>query len=135
MDVTVTLTDRTQRYAASLTPALSAAVRAATFGIEARAKVNIQTGPKSGRKYRRGKKWHRASAKGEAPATDSGTLVNSIRGRMDSPLEGSVTVGAAYGARLENGLDRPFLSPALEAVKPAFEAAIAAVLAGGEARR
>lgn len=38
----------------------------------------IQRGPKTGRIYRRGNVVHQASKKGEAPATDTGRLANSI---------------------------------------------------------
>ena len=130
MDVSFTLTDNATPYAASMLPRLSAVVRAATFQVEAHAKTAIQTGTKTGRVYKRKRRTHRASAKGEAPATDTGVLVNSIRGKMDTPggLSGTVDVGAMYGAILEP--DRPFMAPAAAAVNPGFVAAVSAVMEG-----
>lgn len=130
MDVTYRLDDRITGYTHAFVPKLSAVVRKTTFDIEAGAKTAIQTGAKTGRTYKRGKRGrvHRASAKGQAPATDSGGLVNSIQSGFDSSLSGEVSVGAEYGAILEP--DRPFLYPAAEAVNPAFQAAIRAILEG-----
>lgn len=82
----------------------------------------IQQGTKSGRIYVRGGIRHQASAPGEAPATDTGNLVRSIR--VDhQPASGraSVVVGAEYGAELEFGTrkmaPRPFLRPAVANVR------------------
>lgn len=106
---------------------LSVAVRAAALGIERAAKLSIMTGPKTGRLTRSkkpGGKPHRASAPGEAPATDTGTLVNSIQARSFSRLEWWVTVGAEYGAGLEYGRarvePRPFMRPAAAKIGPLF---------------
>lgn len=97
----------------------------AAHDVEARAKVAIQTGAKTGRMYGR----HQASAPGEAPATDTGHLVNSIH--VDAgpgELAAEVVVGAEYGAYLEFGTTdmapRPFLGPAVEAARPGFVAAV-----------
>ncbi|MBC8142942.1 MAG: hypothetical protein H7Y38_16075 [Armatimonadetes bacterium] len=151
MDVTYRLDDRITGYTDALVPKLSAVVRKTTFDIEAGAKTAVQTGAKTGRVYKRfGERkiktrrlksgdfaitsvsrpftLHQASKAGEAPATDSGGLVNSIQSGFDSSLSGTVSVGAEYGAILEP--DRPFLLPAAEATMPAFQAAIAAILEG-----
>jgi hypothetical protein len=40
--------------------------------------IELMQMPKSGRTYKRGSKSHQASAPGEAPAIDTGNLVNSI---------------------------------------------------------
>lgn len=74
--------------------------------------------PKTGRVYYRRGVEHVASAPGEAPASDTGRLVNSIRTVYDfSSMTGQVVVSAAYGAHLEFGTQkmapRPFLRPAL----------------------
>ena len=86
--------------------------------------------PKTGRKYRRGKKIHQASAPGEAPAVDYGELLRSIvfdvrKMEVEIGSEG----GAPYAEYLETGTfkvtgesitptaliePRPFLNPAVE---------------------
>lgn len=90
-------------------------VRKVTFGIETGGKLAIQTSPASGNIYPRGKSvFHQASAPGEAPATDTGFLVNSIQSFFESDVVGVVEVGAIYGSILEEKLDRPFMSTAIE---------------------
>lgn len=89
----------------------------ATEAVRTEAIRLIVYGEKTGRMY--GK--HRASAPGEAPASDTGYLVNSIRTRYDVvALTGTVVVGAEYGRFLEFGTQnmepRPFLRPALDTV-------------------
>ena len=87
--------------------------------VEKEAKKSILSGKKSGREYTRGSVTHRASAPGQAPASDTGRLANSINGDLE-PRKGSafVRVAAKYGKPLEFGTSkfaaRPFLFPALE---------------------
>ncbi len=98
-------------------------------------------GQRTGRKYKRGKKWHYASIKGETPAIDTGRLWNSITHRLSTDT-GRATIGnpvpenkaddgikaprsrkkviiGVVGSNVEYALDletakkRPFLSPAL----------------------
>ena len=96
--------------------------------IQARAQMAIMNPPKSGRIYRRGNVAHQASAPGEAPATDTGNLVNSAYTKKlaDADYETGFTV--EYAAPLEFGTakiePRPYLRPAVEAVRKAFIAAI-----------
>ena len=96
--------------------------------IQARAQMAIMNPPKSGRIYRRGNVAHQASRRGEAPATDTGNLVNSAYTKKlgDSDYETGFT--AEYAAALEFGTakiePRPYLRPAVEAVKKAFLDAI-----------
>lgn len=114
----------------------------------------IQTGPKTGRVYRRRGVTHRASAPGEAPASDSGqlagssvirhnvqqlTAVASWAKRYARPLE----LGSAYtlgvpgsgagqpdAAQLELGTQklepRPFARPALANTRQAIQDRVAA---------
>ncbi len=93
--------------------------------IETRAKVKIQSVPKTGRIYRRGKIEHQASAPGEPPATDMGNLVNSIASDRVKPLLHEVTVGAEYGAYLEYGTvrmaPRPFFKPSFDEERDDFQ--------------
>lgn len=57
---------------------------------------------------------HRASAKGEAPASDTGNLANSVRIRESTGLKATVNFNANYAGYLEDDLDRPFIQPAYE---------------------
>jgi HK97 gp10 family phage protein len=115
--------------------------------VEAKAKKSIASGGKTGRIYNRRKSggfigsavsfssgraekegsfrdgYHRASAPGEAPASDTGRLINSINASMDSTQADSAIVVAGsgivkYAAMLEFGTTkiaaRPFFFPALE---------------------
>lgn len=81
--------------------------------------LSIAQGSKSGRVYARGNVTHRASAAGEAPATDTGYLVSNINLVMDADGLGCVVDSRAdYSSHLEFGTSkmaaRPFLQPALE---------------------
>lgn len=77
---------------------------------------------------------HTASAPGEAPAVDTGNLMNSVSHTMTGTTVGEVAVGAEYGAFLELGTSRmaprPYLGPATDKVKPAFERALGQVFNG-----
>ena len=115
-----------------------AAQRALYLGglqIEAEAKKSIAGGGKSGKVYHRGKVSHTASAPGEAPATDTGRLVNSIH--TDRSSDGNtvtVSVDAKYGAPLEFGsvhmAARPFLLPALRKATPDIEKSVGMAIKG-----
>lgn len=88
-------------------------------------------------------KVHQASAPGEAPASDEGNLAGTIEIERTGPLSADVTVPADYAATLEFGTvkagvkhettiePRPFLAPAVEAVRPAFEALVALAVKKG----
>lgn len=88
------------------------------FGIEAHIKTEMAA-PKSGREYGN----HVASAPGEAPAIDTGLLVNSIQVEADG-LAAVVGTNAEYAPVLEFGgvhiTPRPFFGPAFDAAKPEF---------------
>ena len=91
----------------------------------------IQTGPKTGRVYRRRGVSHQASAPGEAPASDTGALVQRSSTRYEpNDLRGVVSFHAAYAALLEFGTTRmeprPFLRPALVASRDQILADVAA---------
>lgn len=79
--------------------------------------VDLLSQKGSGRTYRRGGTVHQASAPGEPPALDTGTLRRSTSFEVRpsaNGAEGRVTVSAAYAANLEFGTarirPRPFLS-------------------------
>lgn len=78
--------------------------------------------PKTGRIYPRRGIEHQASAPGEAPASDTGRLVNSIRTSYDvAKLTAYISADANYAGYLEFGTQkmepRPFLRPALANVR------------------
>ena len=97
----------------------------AAKNIETRAKIKIQSPPKTGRIYRHGKVEHQASAPGEAPATDTGNLVNSIASDRVRPMLHEVTVGAEYSSCLEYGTSRmaprPFFRPSFDEERDGFK--------------
>jgi HK97 gp10 family phage protein len=81
------------------------------------AKESMQ-GPKSGRLYKvsRTGKLHRASAPGQAPAIDTGNLVNSIQHEQVGSEDARVFTHVEYAPYLEFGTarmaPRPFMTPA-----------------------
>lgn len=87
--------------------------------------------PKTGRIYRRRGVEHQASAPGEAPASDTGTLVSRIATDYAdlSRLVARVGAHTEYAAHLEFGTSRmeprPFMRPALATVSPKIEDYIA----------
>lgn len=86
------------------------------------AKKSILQGKKTGRVYKRRTVTHQASAPGEAPASDTGRLVNSIASYLVRNSKYVViTAGrglAKYAVMLEHGTrkiaPRPFFFPAVE---------------------
>ena len=85
--------------------------------------------PKTGRRYKRGKKWHIASSPGNAPAVDRGGLIRNIimnegwdfvQVKADTPYAMALEKGATYkdGRTM---LPRPFFEPAVEAETPRIE--------------
>lgn len=90
------------------------ALKKAAVLVQGTAVLKVQRGPKTGIQYGD----HRASAPGEAPATDSGNLARNIGIEVDvDRKEASVISRAAYSAALEFGtndgklLPRPFMQP------------------------
>jgi hypothetical protein len=107
----------------------SRVIKKVTYDVQATIVTRIQTGPKTGRLYRRRDKktgrirLHRASAPGESPATDHGFLIGSVQvPPFVDPLVGEILVSADYAAYLEQGAPRahleprPFIRPAIEDV-------------------
>ena len=91
---------------------------------------SIQTGAKSGRIYEKynPRRTHRASAPGQAPASDTGNLVRNIAVKMESRDQVAVVSSAPYSQFLEFGtskmLPRPFLFPATEKSRPKIAQAV-----------
>lgn len=76
-------------------------------------------GPKTGRIYRvsRTGKLHQASAPGQAPAIDTGNLVNSLQHERVGEEDARTFTNTEYAAHLEFGTakmaPRPFMVPAM----------------------
>ena len=73
-----------------------------------------------------GYNFHRASAKGQSPAVESGGLVNSIQSQRAKPLHNIVKVGKVYGVILDDKqrLDRPFFTVTVKNFREKFKANI-----------
>lgn len=64
----------------------------------------VSRGGGGGRTYRRGRgRYHRASAPGEYPATDTGRLVGSVNYQMYGPREGALFSDLEYARYLREG--------------------------------
>ena len=91
--------------------------------IRGEAVKSIQSGAKSGIVYEKynPRRTHRASAPGQAPASDTGNLVSKITIRQDGKDKTNVESNADYSAFLEYGTSkmepRPFMLPAFEKSK------------------
>jgi HK97 gp10 family phage protein len=98
--------------------------------IRGEAVKSIQSGAKSGIVYEKynPRRTHRASAPGEAPASDTGNLVSKIKVKQKSKNIVFVESNANYSAFLEYGTSkmqpRPFMFPAFEKSKKPIEKAV-----------
>lgn len=102
----------------------SPVIRAMASGIVGEMK-RLMSLPKTGRAYRRGRTAiHIASAPGEAPAPDFGTLTTSINLEMENDLRAKISINAEYAAYLEYGTrfmkPRPYVTPAIDKVRTQF---------------
>lgn len=124
-----------RRINATAEDVVNDAAKETVVAIRARAIKSIQRGPASGTIYpaipgRRGSP-HQASAPGQAPQSDTGTLANSAKWERDA--QGYV-VGTSikYGLWLEVGTSkmapRPWLMPAVEAELPNFRKRLIAAI-------
>ena len=105
------------------------AVRESAEAIVNTAKESLH-GSRSGRTYRRRGRSHTASAPGEAPATDTGTLESSgFVGVMADGMTAVAIFNAPYADTLENSLNRPFLGPASEKEAQNFDDRISKAVA------
>lgn len=98
--------------------------------VEARAVELIMEPPKSGKIYRKRGVTHQASAPGEAPANDTGRLVNSRRiDLFQAELRQRLTFSTAYALALEVGTKnmeaRPYARRALRETDAAGVAVVA----------
>lgn len=105
-------------------------VMAGTELVHTVATQKIQNPPKTGRVYRRRGISHRASAPGEAPATDTGGLVQSGSTSYDlEQVVGRVNWSAAHAPAMEYGTQRieprPFARVSLEESREEITSGIA----------
>lgn len=116
------VTQALREYGARAEQAIGQAVQATGLEVLTDIKKRIQRGPKTGRTYLRGTVSHRASAPGEAPATDTGALVSSVTFRRVDTMTAEVESRLPYAAFLEFGTvnmdPRPAWQPAVEAAGP-----------------
>jgi hypothetical protein len=110
-------------YQGDISRQLGLIVNAAAIEAVSDVKRAIQGPPKTGREYARGRdKIHRASAPGQAPATDTGTLVSSIYNEDRGEYSKAIGSRLDYAYYLEFGTfriaPRPAWIPAVERTIP-----------------
>ena len=112
-----------------LEPEFQEIVKGGAQLIRGEAIKSIQTGAKSGVVYQmyNPRREHRASAPGQAPASDTGNLVSKIVVRQKGANVTNVESNANYSSFLEYGTSkmqaRPFMLPAFEkSKKPILDA-------------
>jgi HK97 gp10 family phage protein len=107
---------------AALRKPITNALEASAAEMHGHAVIRIQKSSGGGKTYKRGKRFHTASAPGEFPNTDTGALVNSMRWEARGPF--NVIWGAfiSYAKFLELGTSRmaarPFIRPTFEKLLP-----------------
>jgi HK97 gp10 family phage protein len=144
--VTIEGLDKLQTASAAIRQAVADEINKAVYAsaqqVATEAKRSLQEGGKSGRIYKRRSVTHQASAPGEAPATDTGRLVNSISAYTGGDGEAFTVAGrgtALYAPLLEFGTSRiqprPFMFPALEKSKAWITARLQQALQIGLAKK
>jgi HK97 gp10 family phage protein len=128
---------RMEQRGRAATARMQVALEEAATIVQSEAQRLVADPPKSGRVYvkSRPRRIHRASAPGQAPATDLGNLIASIIvDRADLP-RGRIRIAAtaAYAKHLEFGTrkmaPRPFLRRALREMRPRIVAVFAKAVA------
>ena len=115
--------DAIRAYQGDISKQLGLIVNATALEAVSDVRRAIQGPPKTGREYPRGRdKIHRASAPGQAPATDTGTLVSSIYNEDRGRNAKAIGSRLPYAFYLEFGtfkMDaRPSWVPAVERTIP-----------------
>ena len=144
MNVSVSLkTASLDAYKANLDK-ITLVVGKAAADVEANAKDSVATSSGQYKEYKRGEdKVHWSSPPGTPPNSDTGNLANSINHSMMASRAQGVTAlvkaDAKYAVPLELGWTskggntvpaRPFMTPALMKVRPAFVRAMRAIMKG-----
>lgn len=130
-----------QAYGKDLGNSLALIVDATALEAVTDVRKAIQGPPKTGREYARGvnnDKVHRASAPGEAPATDSGGLVISIYNESRGKYSRAIGSRLDYAYYLEFGTfkmaKRPSWIPAVERAIPKMLKRVEIAIAKAKAR-
>lgn len=128
-------------FGAQVEKGVSDAIAATALETLTDVRKSIQGPPKTGREYPRGKngsKIHRASAPGEAPATDTGALVSSTYFTKVDAFTAAIGSRLEYAFHLEFGTRkmeaRPSWVPAAEKNIPRLEKRLRRVIAEAKAR-
>ena len=131
--------DAIRAYQGDISKQLGLIVNAAALEAVSDVRRAIQGPPKTGREYPRGRdKIHRASAPGQAPATDTGTLVSSIYNEDRGRNAKAIGSRLPYAFYLEFGtfkMDaRPSWIPAVERAIPKMLKRVELAIAKAKAR-
>jgi hypothetical protein len=131
--------DAIRAYQGDISKQLGLIVNAAALEAVSDVRRAIQGPPKTGREYPRGRdKVHRASAPGQAPATDTGTLVSSIYNEDRGRNAKAIGSRLPYAFYLEFGtfkMDaRPSWIPAVERAIPKMLKRVELAIAKAKAR-
>ena len=131
--------DAIRAYKGDISKQLGLIVNAAALEAVSDVRRAIQGPPKTGREYPRGRdKIHRASAPGQAPATDTGTLVSSIYNEDRGRNAKAIGSRLPYAFYLEFGtfkMDaRPSWIPAVERAIPKMLKRVELAIAKAKAR-
>ena len=92
-----------KKMGADVLASLDEAVEDAAIELHGLITRGIQRGPATGKVYKRRSVTHRASAKGEAPMSDTGQLARSIRWDKTFDLKATVSSHLDYAKYLEYG--------------------------------
>lgn len=133
--------DAIRAYKGDISKQLGSIINAAAKEALTDVRNAIKGPPKTGNEYPRGAKIHRASAPGEAPASDTGTLVNSTyiedRGRNSKAIGSRLP----YAYILEFGwfpnpkeTERPSWRPAVQRIIPKMLERVEIAIAKAKAR-
>lgn len=131
--------DAIRAYQGDISKQIGLIVNAAALEAVSDVRRAIQGPPKTGREYPRGRnKTHRASAPGQAPATDTGTLVSSIYNEDRGRNAKAIGSRLPYAFYLEFGtfkMDaRPSWVPAVERTIPKMLKRVELAIAKAKAR-
>ena len=131
--------DAIRAYQGDISKQIGLIVNAAALEAVSDVRRAIQGPPKTGREYPRGRdKIHRASAPGQAPATDTGTLVISIYNEDRGRNAKAIGSRLPYAFYLEFGtfkMDaRPSWVPAVERAIPKMLKRVQIAIAKAKAR-
>ena len=122
---TQAVADALRKYGKDAEREIGRAIDKMGLAVTSDVKRKIQRGPKTGEIYNRRGKQHRASAPGEAPATDTGFLANrSIYTSKINSLTVEIGSRSSYAGYLEFGTmkiaPRPSWQPAIEENRAKF---------------